>query len=47
MSRDPRAFTRMQAGDAGVHWAYDAWRRLTAWRRGERFDPSHAGEAEE
>ncbi|MFM1996044.1 MAG: hypothetical protein RLZZ111_431 [Planctomycetota bacterium] len=47
MSRDPRAFTRMQAGDAGVHWAYDAWRRLAAWRRGERFDPSHAGDAEE
>jgi 1-acyl-sn-glycerol-3-phosphate acyltransferase len=46
MSRDPRAFTRLHAGNVGVHWAYDLCRRLAAWRRGEHFDPSHGGEAE-
>lgn len=47
MGRDPQAFTRLHAGRVGVHWAYDAWRRCAAWRRGERFDPSHAGEETE
>lgn len=47
ISRNPQAFTRMQAGTAGVHWAYDTCRRLAAWRRGERFDPSHDGGVEE
>jgi hypothetical protein len=43
ISRDPRAFTQVAAGKTGVGGIYDVVRRIGAWRRGERFDPSHAG----
>lgn len=43
--RDPRAFTPLLAGRTGVGLAYDTVRRIAALVRGERFDPSHGGEA--
>jgi hypothetical protein len=42
MSRDPAKFTAVVSGKTGVGGAYDMWRRVKAWARGERFDPSHA-----
>jgi len=39
--RDPGAFRTVLSGRAGVGFAYDAVRRLDAWRRGEAFDPAH------
>jgi 1-acyl-sn-glycerol-3-phosphate acyltransferase len=44
MRRDPGRFRRLASGRVGVGWAYDTLRRLSAWRRGERFDASHGGE---
>ena len=41
---DPAIFTTLLAGEVGVGTAYDALRRVRAWWRGERFDPSHGGE---
>jgi hypothetical protein len=41
MSRDPEKFTELLSGKTGVGGPYDWWRRLTAWVRGEKFDPSH------
>jgi 1-acyl-sn-glycerol-3-phosphate acyltransferase len=41
MSRDPARFTTLVDGRTGVGGMYDRWRRLKAWVRGERFDPSH------
>jgi 1-acyl-sn-glycerol-3-phosphate acyltransferase len=41
MSRDPARFTTLLAGRTGVGGSYDLWRRVTAWARGRRFDPSH------
>ncbi len=41
MSRNPAKFTTLIEGRAGVGGVYDWWRRLKAWLRGERFDPSH------
>ena len=43
--RDPGAFRTLLSGRTGVGVVYDAIRRIGAWRRGERFDPSHGGEA--
>jgi 1-acyl-sn-glycerol-3-phosphate acyltransferase len=43
-SRDAARFTTLLEGRAGVGGVYDAWRRLKAWLRGERFDPSHGGQ---
>jgi 1-acyl-sn-glycerol-3-phosphate acyltransferase len=43
--RDPREFRSLLAGRVGVGFVYDWVRRLSAWRRGERFDASHGGEA--
>lgn len=40
-SADPQRFTTVFDGRAGVGGVYDIWRRFTAWRRGERFDPAH------
>ena len=45
--RDPAAFTELLSGKTGVGGVYDVWRRLKAWARGERFDPSHAAATEE
>lgn len=41
MSRDPGKFGVLLAGKSGVGGPYDWWRRLKAWVRGEKFDPSH------
>jgi hypothetical protein len=41
MRRDPTAFTELLTGKTGVGGMYDAWRRLKAWVRGKKFDPSH------
>lgn len=38
---DPHRFESVLTGASGVGGIYDAWRRLGAWRRGERFDPAH------
>lgn len=43
--RDPSLFRTLLSGDVGVGGVYDLGRRLRAWSRGERFDPSHGGEA--
>lgn len=40
-SRDASRFETLLNGRAGVGGVYDGWRRLKAWRRGEKFDPSH------
>jgi 1-acyl-sn-glycerol-3-phosphate acyltransferase len=39
--RDPLAITELLSGKVGVGGVYDQWRRLKAWARGRRFDPSH------
>lgn len=39
--RDPSVFHTLLAGKSGVGGVYDQWRRLKAWARGQRFDPSH------
>jgi 1-acyl-sn-glycerol-3-phosphate acyltransferase len=41
VSRDASRFDILLNGRAGVGGVYDAWRRLRAWRRGEKFDPAH------
>ncbi len=41
MTRDPGKFSTLLSGKSGVGGPYDWWRRLKAWVRGERFDPSH------
>jgi 1-acyl-sn-glycerol-3-phosphate acyltransferase len=41
LTRDPAKFTEILGGTAGVGGVYDRWRRLKAWLRGEKFDPSH------
>ena len=43
LARDPARFRTLLAGDVGVGGVYDLGRRLRAWARGERFDPSHGG----
>jgi hypothetical protein len=45
IARDPAAFRPLLAGRVGVGPAYDTIRRLGAWLRGRRFDPSHGGES--
>ena len=45
ITRDPAAFRPLLAGRAGVGPAYDTIRRIGAWLRGRRFDPSHGGES--
>ncbi len=46
IDRDPREFTTLLSGRVGVGPAYDTVRRVKAWLRGRRFDPSHGGEGE-
>jgi 1-acyl-sn-glycerol-3-phosphate acyltransferase len=41
LSRDPDRFEALIGGTAGVGGVYDAWRRLRAGLRGERFRPEH------
>jgi 1-acyl-sn-glycerol-3-phosphate acyltransferase len=41
VSRDASRFDILLSGRAGVGGVYDGWRRLRAWRRGEKFDPAH------
>jgi 1-acyl-sn-glycerol-3-phosphate acyltransferase len=45
MSRDPAKFTELLTGKTGVGGPYDWWRRLKAWVRGRKFDPSHGQSA--
>ncbi|MEM9296330.1 MAG: lysophospholipid acyltransferase family protein, partial [Planctomycetota bacterium] len=40
-ARDPGRFTALNAGRSGVGGAYDAWRRLTSWARGKKFQADH------
>lgn len=40
-SRDPAKFAELLGGKTGVGGPYDWWRRLRAWVRGKKFDPSH------
>jgi hypothetical protein len=42
VSRDPGRFAELLAGRSGVGGVYDGWRRVKAWARGRKFDPSHA-----
>jgi 1-acyl-sn-glycerol-3-phosphate acyltransferase len=44
MARDGSRFETILRGRAGIGGVYDAWRRMRALARGERFDASHAGE---
>jgi 1-acyl-sn-glycerol-3-phosphate acyltransferase len=41
-TRDPANFIAVVEGRTGIGGVYDRWRRLKAWVRGKRFDPSHA-----
>lgn len=42
ISRDASRFSTLLAGSSvGVGGVYDLWRRLKAWRQGERYDPAH------
>lgn len=41
MRRDPALFRELLSGRSGVGGVYDGWRRLKAWVRGRKFDPSH------
>jgi 1-acyl-sn-glycerol-3-phosphate acyltransferase len=47
MRRDPAAFTELLSGTTGVGGVYDGWRRVKAWLRGKKFDPSHDSAARE
>jgi hypothetical protein len=47
IGRDPNAFVTVISGRVGVGMAYDGLRRMRAWWRGERFDPSHGGTGRE
>jgi 1-acyl-sn-glycerol-3-phosphate acyltransferase len=42
-SRDPSKFATLLEGRSGVGGVYDVWRRLKAWVRRKKFDPSHGG----
>jgi 1-acyl-sn-glycerol-3-phosphate acyltransferase len=44
--RDPTEFATLLSGRVGVAPTYDTGRRVAAWLRGRRFDPSHGGEGE-
>ena len=41
IARDPAAFRTVLAGRVGINPFYDAWRRLRALMRGQRFSPAH------
>ena len=40
-TRDPSRFETLIAGRTQINPIYDAWRRLLATMRGQRFDPAH------
>jgi len=40
-SRDHSAFEVLMDGKRGIHPAYDAWRRLSSFRRGRPYSPGH------
>lgn len=44
ITRAPAAFETLLSGRVGVGPAYDTIRRVGAWLRGRRFDPSHGGD---
>ena len=39
--REPSRFETLVEGRRGINRVYDAWRRVGAWIRGERFVPGH------
>lgn len=39
--RNRDCFQSLSTGASGVGGIYDGWRRLQAWSRGKRFNPSH------
>ena len=41
IARDAAAFERLLGGSSGTSFAYDAWRRLAALWRGQRFEVEH------
>jgi 1-acyl-sn-glycerol-3-phosphate acyltransferase len=41
LQRNPARFRALLEGSSGVGGIYDGWRRVRAWSRGRRFDPSH------
>jgi 1-acyl-sn-glycerol-3-phosphate acyltransferase len=43
-ARDPGRFVTLLSGRVGVGGVYDLVRRIGAFLRGERFDPSHGGD---
>lgn len=45
ITRDPARFVTLLQGRSGVGGVYDAWRRLRAWSRGQRFNVAHAPDA--
>jgi len=46
ISRDPERFDTLVQGREGMGGVYQAWRRLGALLRGERFDPRHDNRTE-
>lgn len=41
VARDPAAFSVLCGGATGISGVYDAWRRVTHWLRGRRFQLGH------
>jgi hypothetical protein len=41
IGRDPASFRTLLAGRSGVGGWYDIWRRVTFWRRGQKFAGRH------
>lgn len=41
LERSGTGFEELLAGKGGIGGAYDAWRRLSCWLRGDRFDARH------
>jgi hypothetical protein len=45
MARDPLKFDALVEGRSQINAVYDAWRRLTAFATGQRFQPGHGSDA--
>jgi 1-acyl-sn-glycerol-3-phosphate acyltransferase len=44
LSRDPTKFESLLTGKVAIGGLYDRWRRILAWRSGERFQAEHGSE---
>ncbi len=44
MKRDPTRFESLLTGNVAIGGIYDRWRRILAWRSGERFQAEHGSE---